>query len=339
MPKVYQSLGVVMEENRSLDKGGIRKTERSLIEQTLKEIYLALEGSEMLVELHSLYLQVLLKRLVPDFLIKKPEGRIRSIVEVGCGTGMLVNYLSMLLPDTQVVGIDPDPNNIALAKSTVGDRKNVHFYCGDAFRLSGFACDRLILTNQFQHMRDHAQYRKLLSRSMDWLTADGDLYIRQKNPAAVFCLDFWGKMFSKDENGLILHEWLRATLQGVGYPAAEDCIAGSRTQSMLAPYLYLRAPRNGSLQFDEFTNLQKARRQARDVARRTIGAEPVLQTARPVQTTQQTFQARPQARVSARHESRLPAAITRASVRDASIDDALSLIFGDTPKEFVHDFS
>ncbi|THV53871.1 hypothetical protein BGAL_0040g00330 [Botrytis galanthina] len=61
-----------------------------------------------------------------------------QILDIGCGPGNLTEYISSLLPDGEVIGIDPSSSRIALALSTYGDHPNLEFYEGIAEDLARF---------------------------------------------------------------------------------------------------------------------------------------------------------------------------------------------------------
>lgn len=51
------------------------------------------------------------------------------LLEVGCGHGLFANAAALAHPQLEVLGIDPDPQKIRWARSTVGARANVRFRC------------------------------------------------------------------------------------------------------------------------------------------------------------------------------------------------------------------
>jgi arsenite methyltransferase len=62
------------------------------------------------------------------------------VLDVGCGTGLLADYVSRLVgADGLVVGIDPLPIRVAMAQQR--GRPNVRFQVGTAFDLSDFEAD------------------------------------------------------------------------------------------------------------------------------------------------------------------------------------------------------
>ena len=60
-------------------------------------------------------------------LVRAPSaGRL---LEVGCGHGLFANAAALAHPRLEVLGIDPDPQKIRWAQSTVDARGNVRFRC------------------------------------------------------------------------------------------------------------------------------------------------------------------------------------------------------------------
>lgn len=50
-----------------------------------------------------------------------------TIIDVGCGTGILANTCSLAEPGRKILGLDLDPHRVAVAQSTVGQRTNIEF--------------------------------------------------------------------------------------------------------------------------------------------------------------------------------------------------------------------
>ena len=55
-----------------------------------------------------------------------------TILDLGCGHGLLANLLALGSPERDVLGIDIDPSKIAAARRTIRGRTNIHFAVGDA---------------------------------------------------------------------------------------------------------------------------------------------------------------------------------------------------------------
>ena len=71
------------------------------------------------------------KRLVEDLAIAPGE----RVLDIGCGTGLLARHIADLVgPAGQVLGIDPLPHRIELARAKAG--ANLAFQVGDAYDLA-----------------------------------------------------------------------------------------------------------------------------------------------------------------------------------------------------------
>ena len=89
----------------------------------------------------------------------------RKIVDVGCGTGGILNALLQddIFRDSTAVGYDIAPYAIKLAKQREGD--NLSFHCGD-FLQTNESFDCLLCIDVFEHIDDYMGFlRKLSGRS------------------------------------------------------------------------------------------------------------------------------------------------------------------------------
>lgn len=75
-----------------------------------------------------------------------------TIFDVGCGCGLLANYLSLNFPERKVIGTDLSPRRIGLAQKTVGSRKNVEFLKKDVKDLNLESCDGLVVSDFLHHI-------------------------------------------------------------------------------------------------------------------------------------------------------------------------------------------
>lgn len=56
---------------------------------------------------------------------------LRSILEIGCGTGNYTNLLKKRFPQAQIDALDFAPGMVALAQEKIGQDSTVHFFCED----------------------------------------------------------------------------------------------------------------------------------------------------------------------------------------------------------------
>jgi SAM-dependent methyltransferase len=157
------------------------------------------EGSNMMANLINLYSScgiyvrlyaklrsqwILLSRII-DFLPK--DG---TIIDLGCGYGLLANYLSIRLKDAQIIGVDLNPKRIENAKKTVKDRKNIEFLLKDFTKLELFSCSGVVLTDVLHHLPLGDQ-DSLLKAIYNKLDEDGILIILEVNPSERLILKYW----------------------------------------------------------------------------------------------------------------------------------------------------
>lgn len=53
-----------------------------------------------------------------------------TIVEIGCGHGLIANYLALSSPERTVIGVDIDGRRVEMARSTAAGRSNIEFRRG-----------------------------------------------------------------------------------------------------------------------------------------------------------------------------------------------------------------
>lgn len=96
----------------------------------------------------------------------------RSILDLGCGDGGLINLLADNFPDRKYRGIDINPDNIKFAQSRILKLFEVHpsvdieVRTGNLITESGFSADVVILGDVLEHLHDpdsvlkkvHAKY-------------------------------------------------------------------------------------------------------------------------------------------------------------------------------------
>ncbi len=105
-----------------------------------------------------------------------PEAR--RVLDLGCGHGLVANALALARPWCSVTGIDLDEGRIRVATSTVGDRKNVRFLCGDArHALQGERFDGVLCIDLLHHLRAAGQ-GPLLRSLRHVLAAGGWLLVK-----------------------------------------------------------------------------------------------------------------------------------------------------------------
>jgi len=106
--------------------------------------------------------------LVSEFIRPEPK---TTVLDVGCGVASILQYLG----DVEYVGVDHNPNYIAKAQETFGDRGA--FHVADVSEVSAIAqkqFDRVLLLGVLHHLTD-AQCNELLGECMQLLAPNGAL--------------------------------------------------------------------------------------------------------------------------------------------------------------------
>ena len=84
-------------------------------------------------------------QLIPLDELDKTVQRQGNIVELGCGHGIVSNYLALTSRERNVIGIDFDKERIQWANTTVTGRDNIKFICDDITQLKVETVDVVIL--------------------------------------------------------------------------------------------------------------------------------------------------------------------------------------------------
>lgn len=117
------------------------------------------------------------------------------IIDVGCGYGVLANFLSMSLPGAHIVGIDMNSKRISVAKQTIGKRGNIEFLECDASKFTWPACSAIIMTDFLHHVSPYNQ-KLILERATQNMARGGVLLISEVDPAAKPIYRYWNSFLS-----------------------------------------------------------------------------------------------------------------------------------------------
>jgi ubiquinone/menaquinone biosynthesis C-methylase UbiE len=101
------------------------------------------------------------------------------VLDVGCGTGTLAVLIKQIVPDAEVVGLDIDPEVLALARNKArAAGVEIHFVEGLAYDppLEEGSFDRIVSTLVFHHLTT-ADKRKTLERARALLRPGGEIHI------------------------------------------------------------------------------------------------------------------------------------------------------------------
>ncbi len=98
------------------------------------------------------------------------------VVDLGCGDGLLVNYLSLASKKRIVYGIELNPGRIKLADKGL---KNSHFLAGDITQRKVPKADIILLIHVLHHLNSFEEQEKLLSMCFQKLNPGGKLIISE----------------------------------------------------------------------------------------------------------------------------------------------------------------
>lgn len=107
--------------------------------------------------------------------------RTRTIVDLGIGTGALSSRCLTAAPGARTVGIDVDPDILALAGRRLGDRASLT--TGSFLRAPLPACDALVASFALHHVRTRAAKASLYRRVRAALRPGGIFISVDSNPA------------------------------------------------------------------------------------------------------------------------------------------------------------
>lgn len=100
------------------------------------------------------------------------------IVDLGCGHGVISNYLALLSSQRNVYGIDFDDERISLARTTVGIRNNINFENKDITNLNIIESNAVILFGVLC-LVPFESWGIILQKVKNSLSSDGVLLIHE----------------------------------------------------------------------------------------------------------------------------------------------------------------
>ena len=100
-----------------------------------------------------------------------------TIIDLGCGHGVLANYLALRSPRRRVLGYDLSEHRIAVARS-IG-LPNAEFHCQDLLAAEPLPADVLVVADVLHHLGSHAAGDELLARCCECLGPGGLLVVKE----------------------------------------------------------------------------------------------------------------------------------------------------------------
>src|SRR3989344_4651953 len=91
-------------------------------------------------------------RLCPFEEVEKYVPQKGKILDLGCGYGILANFLILKSKEREVLGIDGSAERIAVANLSIGDRKNIRFFSQDIKDVAPGSCRGVAMTDFLHHI-------------------------------------------------------------------------------------------------------------------------------------------------------------------------------------------
>jgi len=117
-------------------------------------------------------------RLCPFEEIERHIPKEGVMIDIGCGYGLLANFLSLRSRKRDVTGIDLSVGRIKVAQKTTDSRKKIRFKLIDALDLQLGEYGAIIMSDFLHHLSCEAQ-QELLARCYDNLPSGGVLIVQE----------------------------------------------------------------------------------------------------------------------------------------------------------------
>lgn len=99
-----------------------------------------------------------------------------TVTDLGCGEGLLSNYLAIAAPKRKVIGIEIDPERLKRAKKGI---KNAFFSVGDIIKTPYPKADAVVLFHVLHHLPNKNSQEEVLKKAKDSLERNGKLIIAE----------------------------------------------------------------------------------------------------------------------------------------------------------------
>lgn len=102
------------------------------------------------------------------YLIGQPKwSAAKSVLDLGCGPGDLLNHLAPYFPDKRFMGVDSNADFVAIARNQTQRLQNCSFCQGDAYTFADGRYDFVILKAVLQHLKEPNRFMKHLPELLD----------------------------------------------------------------------------------------------------------------------------------------------------------------------------
>jgi len=117
-------------------------------------------------------------RLCPFEEIEKYVPKEGPIIDIGCGYGLLANFLVLKSAKREVTGIDLSVERIRVAQKTTDNRKKIQFKLMDALDLQ-LEKNNTVVMSDFLHHIDYQSQEEVLAHCYEKLSPDGFLVCQE----------------------------------------------------------------------------------------------------------------------------------------------------------------
>ncbi len=143
-----------------------------------------------------------------------------TVLDVGCGTGVLLHKLANRFPQLELTGVDPVPQMLEQARQRVTEATTLARAWAESLPFHDAAFDRVVSCNMFHYIRDPVT---ALSEMTRVLRPGGELVITDWCDDYLACrlCDWWLRRFSAAHVKVYRAREFKKLLADAGLPDAE----------------------------------------------------------------------------------------------------------------------
>ena len=162
----------------------------------------------------SFYIEETLRGTLSRFQLEPGE----SLLDVGCGTGVLLDALSISVPNAKLSGADPSPEMLGMARKRLGERVLLEQSHAESLPFSEASFDVVVSTNAFHYFRNPLGALEEMARV---LRPTGRLVITDWCDDYVACrmCDLWLRLFNRAHFQTYGEKQFRHLLEQAGFAA------------------------------------------------------------------------------------------------------------------------
>ena len=141
-----------------------------------------------------------------------------SLLDVGCGTGALLEALSTSVPNAKLSGVDPSPEMLEMARRRLGEAVLLEQSHAESLPFSDASFDVVVSTNAFHYFRNPLGALEEMARV---LRPNGRLVLTDSCDDYVACriCDLWLRLFNRAHFRTYGERQCRHLLEQAGFTA------------------------------------------------------------------------------------------------------------------------